>query len=158
MEPSAMSIANEVMVTKVIAVDENALVLDVLKHFITHRISGLPVVNSANEVVGFISDGDLLKNIGHHKPMMFDAISVAYSGIWYDQEDIEDKIKELLQLKALELATHKVISVDHDAEIGDVAQILGQKKIKKVPVLQDGKLVGIISRGDLLRFVGSRFL
>ncbi|QGQ99595.1 CBS domain-containing protein [Paenibacillus psychroresistens] len=153
-----MSKANEVMVSKVITVAENALVLDVLKHFITHRISGLPVVNSANEVVGFISDGDLLKSIGHHKPMMIDAISVAYSGIWYDQEGIEDKIKELLQLNVLELATRKVISVDYDAEIGDVSEILGQKKIKKVPVLQDGKLVGIISRGDLLRFVGSRFL
>jgi CBS domain-containing protein len=153
-----MSKASDVMVAKVITVGENALVLDVLKHFITHRISGLPVVNQANEVVGFISDGDLLKNIGHHQPIMFDAISVAYSGIWYDQDGIEDKIKELLQLNVLEIATHKVISVDNDTEIGDVAEILGQKKIKKVPVLQNGKLVGIISRGDLLRFVGSRYL
>jgi CBS domain-containing protein len=153
-----MSKASDVMVTKVITVDENALVLEVLKHFITHRISGLPVVNQANEVVGFISDGDLLKNNGHHKPVTFDAISIAYTGIWYDQDGIEDKIKELLQLNVLEIATHKVISVDNDTEIGDVAEILGQKKIKKVPVLQNGKLVGIISRGDLLRFVGSRFL
>jgi CBS domain-containing protein len=153
-----MSKASDVMVTKVITVDKNALVLDVLKYFITHRISGLPVVNQANEVVGFISDGDLLKNIGHHKPVTFDAISVAYTGIWYDQDGIEDKTKELLQRKALEIATHKVITVDTNTEIGDVAEILGQKKIKKVPVLQNGKLVGIISRGDLLRFVGSQYL
>jgi CBS domain-containing protein len=153
-----MSKASDVMVAKVIKVNENALVLDVLKHFITHRISGLPVVNQANEVVGFISDGDLLKNIGHHKPITLDAISIAYTGIWYDQECIEDKIKELLQLNVLEIATHKVITVDNDTEIGDIAEILGQKKIKKVPVLQNRKLVGIISRGDLLRFVGSRYL
>jgi CBS domain-containing protein len=153
-----MSKASDVMVTKVITVDENAIVLDVLKYFITHRISGLPVVNHANEVVGFISDGDLLKNIGHHKPVTFDAISIAYTGIWYDQDGIDDKIKELLQLNVLAIATHKVISVDNDTEIGDIAEILGQKKIKKVPVLKNGKLVGIISRGDLLRFVGSRYL
>ena len=153
-----MSKASEVMVTKVIKVDENALVLDVLKHFITQRISGLPVVNQANEVVGYVSDGDLLKNIGHHKPIMFDAISIAYSGVWYDQEGIEDKIKVLLQQKVLTIATHKVITVNSDTEIGDIAEILGQKKIKKVPVLEKGKLVGIISRGDLLRFVGSKFL
>lgn len=153
-----MSKASDVMVSKVITVDENALVLAVLKYFITHRISGLPVVNQANEVVGFISDGDLLKHIGHHKPITFDAISIAYTGIWYDQEDTEAKIKELLQLKVMDIATHKVITVDSDAEIGDIAEILGQKKIKKVPVLKNGKLVGIISRGDLLRFVGSKFL
>jgi CBS domain-containing protein len=153
-----MNNASNVMVSKVITVAENAPILEVLQHFITHRISGVPVVNSANEVVGFISDGDILKNIGHHKPITFDAISVAYSGIWYDQKDIDDKVKDLLQRNVMEIATHKVITVDVDTEIGDVAEILGQKKIKKVPVLQNGKLVGIISRGDLLRFVGSRYL
>jgi CBS domain-containing protein len=153
-----MSKASDVMITQVIKVDENALVLDVLKHFITHRISGLPVVNQANEVVGFISDGDLLKNIGHHKSITFDAISIAYTGVWIDQEDVDDKIKDILQRNVLELATHKVITVRNDTEIGDIAEILGQKKIKKVPVLQNGRLVGIISRGDLLRFVGARFL
>jgi CBS domain-containing protein len=153
-----MNNASNVMVSKVITVAENAPILEVLQHFITHRISGVPVVNSANEVVGFISDGDILKNIGHHKPIAFDAISVAYSGIWYDQKDIDDKVKDLLQRNVMEIATHKVITVDMDTEIGDVAEILGQKKIKKVPVLQKGKLVGIISRGDLLRFVGSRYL
>ena len=153
-----MSKASDVMVSEVITVDENALVLAVLKYFITHRISGLPVVNQAHEVVGFISDGDLLKNIGHHKPVIFDAIAIASTGIWYDQEGIEDRIKELLQLKVMDIATHKVITVDSDTEIGDVAEILGQKKIKKVPVVKNGKLIGIISRGDLLRFVGSIFI
>lgn len=153
-----MSKASDVMVTQVITVDENALILDVLKHFITHRISGLPVVNQANEVVGFISDGDLLKNIGHHKSMIVDALSIGYTGIWIDQEDVEDKIKDILQRNVLELATHKVITVSNNTEIGDIAEILGQKKIKKVPVVHNGKLVGIISRGDLLRFVGAKFL
>ena len=88
-------------------------------------------MSKASEVVGYVSDGDLLKSIGHHKPIMFDAISIAYSGIWYDQEGIEDKIKELLQQKVLTIATHKVITVDNDTEMSDIAEILRQKKIKK---------------------------
>jgi CBS domain-containing protein len=153
-----MSKATDVMIKQVITVDDNAFVLEVLKKFITHRISGLPVVNQANEVVGFISDGDLLKNIGHHPSKTVDIIAVGFTGVWFDQEDLEDKINVLLKRNVLEIATHKVISVAIDTEIGDIAEILGQKKIKKVPVLQNGKLAGIISRGDLLRFVGTRFL
>jgi CBS domain-containing protein len=153
-----MNKASDVMITQVITVNENAAVLDVLRNFITHRISGLPVVNKVNEVVGFISDGDLLKSIGHHPSKTVDIIAVGFTGVWFDQEDLEDKMNDLMKRNVLEIATHKVISVAIDSEIGDIAEILGQKKIKKVPVLQNGKLAGIISRGDLLRFVGTRFL
>jgi CBS domain-containing protein len=153
-----MNKAIDVMITKVITVDENAFVLEVLKKFITHRISGLPIVNQANEVVGFISDGDLLKSIGHHPSKTVDIIAVGFTGVWFDQEDLDSKVNDLLKRNVLEIATRKVISVSIDTEIGDIAEILGQKKIKKVPVLQNGKLAGIISRGDLLRFVGARFL
>jgi CBS domain-containing protein len=153
-----MKKASDVMIQQVITVDESALVKEVLKHFITHRISGLPVINKENEVVGFISDGDILKNIGHHRSMTIDIMAVGFTGVWFDQEDLDDKMAELLELKVMEIATHKVITVNNETEIGDIAEILGQKKIKKVPVVQNGKLTGIISRGDLLRFVGAKFL
>jgi CBS domain-containing protein len=153
-----MKKASDVMIKQVITVDESAQVKEVLKHFITHRISGLPVINKENKVVGFISDGDILKNIGHHRSVTIDIMAVGFTGVWFDQADLDDKMAELLELNVMEIATVKVISVSNDTEIGDIAEILGQKKIKKVPVIQNGKLTGIISRGDLLRFVGARFL
>jgi CBS domain-containing protein len=153
-----MKKASEVMITEVITVDESANVKEVLKHFITNRISGLPVINKQNEVVGFISDGDILMNIGRHRSMTIDIMAIGFTGIWFDQEDLDDKMVALLALNVMEIATLKVISVNNNTEIGDIAEILGQKKIKKVPVVQNGKLTGIISRGDLLRFIGAKYL
>ena len=55
----------------------------------------------------------------------------------------------------MELATTKVISVDADFEIDEVAKVLGKKKIKKVPVLENGILVGIVSRTNIIRYIVS---
>jgi CBS domain-containing protein len=150
--------ASEAMITQVITVSENALIKEVLKQFVTHKISGLPIVTENNKVVGFISDGDLLLNIGHHNPLTFDIATISFTGVWFDQANLSQKLNELIQRNVMEIATHKVISVKPQTELGEVAEILGRKKIKKVPVIQDGRLVGIISRGDLLRFVASHYV
>lgn len=79
--------------------------------------------------------------------------------VWYDTESFEKKLDDLMNLNVMELATTKVISVDEDFEIDEVAKILGKKKIKKVPVLRDGRLVGVVSRAHIIRYiVSTRFL
>ena len=75
--------------------------------------------------------------------------------VWYDTESFDKKLDDLMDLNVMELATTKVISVDADFEIDEVAKVLGKKKIKKVPVLENGILVGIISRTDIIRYIVS---
>lgn len=152
-----MAKASETMVKQVISVNENDSVLTVLKAFVEHRISGVPIINKNNEPVGFISDGDIMNNIGYHDPKVFffDAFS---SATLIDSEPFEDKIKTLMSRNVMEIATKRVITVDDDEDLDQVAKILGSKKIKKVPVVSKKKLVGIISRGDIVRFVVNNYI
>ncbi|MBW7473894.1 CBS domain-containing protein [Paenibacillus oenotherae] len=142
--------ALDIMIDHVIHVHEKDTIRTVLDKFIDHGISGLPVVNNSNEIVGYISDGDIMQFIGKHKDIVLDVILLV-SVIKGDQDQFEERARNILALNVMELANKKVIKVKWNEEIENVAAVLGEKRIKKLPVERDGKLVGIISRGDVIR-------
>ncbi|MBQ2698950.1 MAG: CBS domain-containing protein, partial [Firmicutes bacterium] len=63
------------------------------------------------------------------------------------------KLKDMLRLNVMELATTRVVSVEADDDIVRVADILARKRIKKVPVIEDDKLVGVVSRSTIVRYM-----
>ncbi|MGO4270719.1 CBS domain-containing protein [Paenibacillus sp. TAF58] len=142
--------ANEIMVRQVYKVKEGDSVRDVIEKFIKHRISGLPVVNDRNEVVAYLSDGDIMRYIGKHEDQVFGTYFYT-AVIKGDKEEFHERVRSLLPLNVMKIAQKKVIAVDTDEDIEQIAAILGKKRIKKLPVLNKGVLVGIISRGDVIR-------
>ena len=92
-----------------------------------------------------------MKFIAKQNPRIIDMTS--FITVWYDTESFEKKLHDLMDLSVMELATTKLVSVETDYDIDEVAKVLGEKKIKKVPVLEDGKLAGVISRSDILRYI-----
>lgn len=141
------------MVDQVITVSENDSIKTVLRKFVEHRISGVPIINIKNGPVGFISDGDIMKYIGYWDPFMFFSDISTFTASWVDTEPFEEKIKDLSDLNVMKIATKRVITVQFNEDIDEIAKILGNKKFKKVPVVKERKLVGIISRGDIVRYV-----
>lgn len=144
-------IASDFMVKQVIKALEEDSVGSVMDKFVAHRISGMPVVNHRNEIVGYISDGDIMRRIGKSNPVVFE--SFLFSAVITDQVDIGIKFRKLIAQNVMKVATQHVVTVEDDMEIGEIAAILGKKRIKKVPVVKNGVLVGIISRGDIIRAV-----
>jgi CBS domain-containing protein len=149
--------ASELMVTQVYKVKESDTVRDVIEKFIAHRISGLPVVNDRNEIVAYISDGDIMRYIGKHKNMIVDLFYFS-AVIQGDVEEFDERARHILGQPVMSVAKKKVIKVAWDEEIEQVAALLGNKQIKKVPVERNGVLVGIISRGDVIRQVFKKLL
>ncbi|BFT71990.1 CBS domain-containing protein [Paenibacillus sp. P36] len=142
--------AKEIMVRQVYKVKENDPVSDVIEKFIKYRISGLPVVNERNEVVAYISDGDIMRYIGKHDDHVFG--SYMYTAVVKgDDEEFDERVRSLLPMCVMRIAQKKVIAVDAEEDIEQIAAILGKKRIKKLPVVHRGVLVGIISRGDVIR-------
>ncbi|MEN6462180.1 MAG: CBS domain-containing protein [Syntrophomonas sp.] len=153
-----MAQAHEFMIDQVITIGEDDTVQNVLRTFVQHRISGVPIVNPKNEPVGFISDGDIMNYIGYRDPIIFFSDLTSYTTTWIETESLEDRIKNLKNLNVMKIATKRVITVQFNEDLDKIAKILGKKKIKKVPVVKDKKLVGIISRGDIIRFVVNHYL
>ena len=139
----------DVMITNVIKVKESESVKDVLQKMAKYHVGGLPIVNEKNELIGYISDGDIMRYLGKYQPVVIDLFY--YRGVLYDPSDDEEKMLHLLSKDIKELSQNKVITVKENCELGEVAKILGDKRVKKVPVVRGNTLVGIISRGDLIR-------
>lgn len=148
-------IAN-IMETEVYYAHEDDTIAAVLQILVDKKISGLPIVNDAQEVVGFISDGDIMKFIAKQDPRIIDMTS--FITVWYDSESFDQKMEDLLKINVMELATTKIISASPEEHVDEVARTLGKKKIKKLPVIEDGKLVGVISRHNIIRYIISYHL
>ncbi|REB11012.1 CBS domain-containing protein [Sporosarcina sp. BI001-red] len=142
--------AQDIMIENVYLVNEKDTVRRVIQTFIDQRISGMPIVNNDMKLVGYISDGDIMRYIGKHKDIVVDSLYTVnvFNG---DDAPFEERVRRSLDLNVMDIATKKVISVTTETSEEKIAAILGKKQIKKLPVEQDSKLVGIISRGDVLR-------
>lgn len=126
-----------------------ATVLDALQCMTGNKTSGLPVVTADNQVCGFIADGDIIRYMAS-KDLENAGFASMYP-LWHNTKDLDARLAELAQIKVLELATKKVVFVDIADDMEVLFQVFSDKRIKKVPVLEAGKLVGTVSRSDLLR-------
>ena len=142
--------AYEIMMNRAYKVKESDTVRSVIEKFIAYGISGLPVVNNSNEIVAYVSDGDIMRYIGKHNDLVIDTFFFA-TVIKGDDEDFLKRVQRLLNLNVMDIAQRKVIKVAWDEKFENIAAILRKKKIKKVPVERNRVLVGIISRGDVIR-------
>jgi CBS domain-containing protein len=142
--------AHEFMIRQVYKVKEYDTVRTFIEKCIEHRISGMPVINDRNEIVAYLSDGDIMRYIGKHEDLIVDSF-FQVNVIKGDDDEFEERTRRLLNLNVMAIAKKKVITVSWDEDIEVIAAILGKKQIKKVPVERNRVLMGIISRGDVIR-------
>lgn len=114
-----------------------------------NQTSGVPVVNAAGELVGFVSDGDVASYLGKTEISLLDSTLNSYRYI--DDEAATTRLRDLLALNVMDVATRRVIAVAWDTPIDEVCSLFASKRIKKVPVVRDGKLVGALSRRNIMR-------
>jgi CBS domain-containing protein len=143
--------ASDIMTHEVVSVRHDAPLEEVIQVMLTHRVSGLPVVDDG-AVVGMLSENDLLRRpeMGtqrrrHHWLQLFSS----------GEAQAADYVRTH-GLTAGEVMTSNVVSVNETTDVEEIAELLESRGIKRVPVLRSGKLVGIVSRADLLRSLGSR--
>src|SRR5271165_7118344 len=144
--------AMDVMTTHVITVGPDTSVQEVAKILSERSISGVPVVDAENRLIGIVSEGDLLHRVetGTERRVQRRRRSWWLDTIGSDEELARAYVKSHGRT-AGDVMTSEVTSVSDTTELADIANLLETKRIKRVPVLRDGKLVGIVSRANLVR-------
>lgn len=137
--------AKDIMTVNVISVTETSSVHEVVGLLLKYRISAVPVIDNAGKVMGIVSEGDLLRTeaadrAGTRPPWWLEAVS---AGQQVDYEKTHCRT-------AGAVMTRNVITVDENTPLNEIAELLERHHIKRVPVLSDGRLVGIVSRANLL--------
>ncbi len=116
----------DIMTTSVVAVSPNASLDEVLELLLRHAVSGLPVVDEQRRLVGVISERDLL-------------------GLLYDATPGSSTIEEYVSTN--------VVALEEDESLTDAADLFLSRPFRRLPVVRDDKLVGVISRRDLIRYI-----
>ena len=143
--------AMDVMTTPVITVDPETTVQDLAKLLSEKGISGVPVCEGGDRLVGIVSEGDLLhraetgteRRLQKRRSWWLDSLAA-------EEEAARDYVKAHGQ-RVRDIMSREVISVSETTDLAEVAMLLETRLIKRVPVVRDGKLVGIISRANLVR-------
>ena len=150
LDPDHTYTAAEVMNREPVCARDTAAMAEVIRLMDANQTSGLPVVNAAGDLVGFVSDGDVASYLGKTEIALLD--STLLNGYRYiDDETEASRLRDLLALNVMAVATKRVISVDAATPIDEVCALFAAKRIKKVPVVRDGKLVGALSRRNIMR-------
>lgn len=139
--------AVDVMTPNVITVTLDTEVREIAGLLLEHNISALPVVDASGNVLGIVSEGDLMRRVengtGRRKSWWLRSI---FTGA----NDASEYIKRHAR-KAGEIMTPNPVTITEDEPLHRVARMLEKQHIKRVPVVRDGKLVGIVSRANLLQ-------
>ncbi len=148
-KPAALSVVSLMQETPWV-VEEDAPVKEVMQKMVDKKVGGIPVVDHNMHVTGFISDGDIMRYIGKTTS----AVSSKYALIEFARnQTIDQKVAELLTQDAATIATDKVICLNVDQSVEEALDLLSSHKIKKLPVLEDGKIIGTLNRSDILRYI-----
>ena len=138
--------AKDVMTTNVITVLEDTPIDDIVRTLLKWRISGVPVVNENDELVGIVSEGDLIRRSGAQE---FGDGSWWLAGLLAAEPQEPAYTKTAGQF-AKDVMTASVVTVSEDDRLSRVAETLEQHGIKRVPVVRNGKVIGLVSRANLL--------
>ncbi len=149
-------LARDVMNRPVITVYEHDTLADVTRMLEEHGISGLPVLNRDGQMVGIVTEHDLLD----HSQQLQVRVSASALGWISPYSSLEEIARYTQGLATIgntpvhKVMTRKVLTVQEDECLETVAQIMARRRINRVPVMRKDELVGIITRGELIRAIG----
>jgi len=136
----------ELMHTQVVTVAPDSTARDAVDKMDLYQISGLPVVDKDNNVVGMVSEHDIIR-------YLVPSYGVKKVGFKHSLTDLSTQADYVAERKVSEIMSPNVIVVDENMKALDAAVLMLQHHIKRLPVTAEGKLVGIIGRIDICQAV-----
>ncbi len=132
-----------------------APVHEVMRLFVERKIGGLPLVDEKGRPAGFVSDGDVMRFLADKHPVVGSAYALVQAA---NSKTLDERMHELMHLPVGEIATDKLVSLDADSTFEEACSLLSSQKLKKVPVVRAGKIIGTINRSDVIRYAMERSL
>ena len=143
-------LAREIMSREVISISPEEKVDEAARILVENKISGLPVVDANNHVVGIITEKDLIIRASELKVpfyvTLFDSIIFLENPIRFNND-----VKKYIATQVKDAMTRKVFVVEEDTPISEIVEIMQKRAVNRVPVVRNEKLVGIITRNDILK-------
>ena len=153
---SARKRVGDIMTKEVVTVGLKTRVSEIARLISTHAISGLPVVDENNKVVGVITELDMIvRNARFKMPTYF----VILDSIIYLErpKHFQERLRHVLGTTAEEIMSKPPATIAPNASIEELASLMVDRRMNPIPVVENDKLVGIVSRTDIIRLMAQEF-
>jgi CBS domain-containing protein len=136
---------DDFMTRRVITITPDTTLLAAAKLMLEHRVGGFPVVDASGRIMGVFSESDLLRQEGQDGSPWLD--------IMVGQDEKPVAALQLETRKVADIMTRQLITIAPDASIAEACRLLHDHRLRRLPVVENDKLVGVIARVDLVRAV-----
>ncbi len=149
-----MQSVGEIMTTQLITVTKETSVRELANLFTTHRVGSVPVVDDGGNLLGIVTETDL---IGQDKSLHIPTVISLFDWVIYLESDkkFEKELKKVTGRSVGDIFTDEVVTVAPGDPVSRAADIMTEQRVNAVPVVEGKKLVGIISRIDMIRTMNS---
>jgi CBS domain-containing protein len=144
--------AGDIMSREVISIGPDEPVREIARLMLARRISGVPVVDPERRVLGVVSEGDLIRR----PELETDQVRGGWLSLFVSEDERARDFIRSHGLKASEVMTRPALCVTPDAPLAEVVRLLERHRIKRLPVTENGRLVGLLTRADLLRALATQ--
>jgi CBS domain-containing protein len=133
------------MTRRVVTITPDTTLLAAAKLMLEHRVGGLPVLDASGRIIGVFSESDLLRQEGED--------GSPWLQMMVGQQGKPAEAPQLESRKVEDIMTRKLITIAPSASIADACRLLHEHQLRRLPVVEGDKLVGVIARADLVRAV-----
>ena len=149
-----MTLVSEVMTPAVIKLDKDLTLCDATTQMARKKVSGAPVVDHEDKLVGILSESDVLEFAASKEGVGLDAGQLSIASLPYDRlvrdEILCRRYKRVGEAKVSDVMSTEVVTIDADEDIEKALDTMVRMSVNRLPVHKNGKLVGIITRQDIL--------
>lgn len=151
--------AKDIMSVKVVSVTPKQTLKEVMELFFEHKVSGFPVVDNENKVIGILSERDIVRYCEKEKAIPFASVTGWLASHVYltDLARLKKGVELLAKTTVEKVMRPEVITAKENLSISDAAKIMNRHRINRIPIVdQENRLSGIITRDDLVNFLAEK--
>lgn len=145
-----MLTAREIMTTEVVKVKAETSLKELAEKFVETRHSNMPVVDNDGNLVGMISETDLVEQ---QKPLHIPTVMALFDGVFYldSQKRFQEEVDRVTATTVGELCNRKLVTCSPDTTIREIAGLMSKHKVHLLPVVEKEQMVGVVARLDLIK-------
>ena len=148
-----MLTAKDIMTRTVHTVTPETEVGELAQRFIDTGVSTLPVVDAAGVVIGIVTETDLVEQ---NKPLHIPSVITLFDWVLYleSEKNFQEEVQRITARKVGDICRREVVTCTSDTPLPEIARLMSEKKVHLLPVVDDGKLSGVVARLDMIRAMG----
>lgn len=149
-----MLTAGDIMTTDIHTVHQNTEIMALAKMFVERKVNAMPVVDDDGSLVGMVTQTDLVEQ---DKPLHIPTVISLFDWVIYleSPKKFTEEVRKVTARKVDEICSTDVVTCTPETPVSTVASLMVDNKVHLVPVLADGKMVGVVARLDVIRSMGT---